>query len=95
MGIHAVVLETDSLKVFYDLKKGVKEKTCFGSVVSDILNLSNYCSFFSFSHVCMGGNGAAHSLAKLSLKYEEMRVWLQKVPCEVLPSVMSYVSVSR
>ncbi|KAL2894855.1 hypothetical protein RDABS01_010764 [Bienertia sinuspersici] len=73
-GLNSIILETDSLKLFYHLKKGKREATWFGKIVQDIVQLSNTCRRFSVQHVRRRGNRVAHELAKSSYYFDEIRV---------------------
>lgn len=68
-GLSNVVLETDNLKLHTHLKKGYQENTSFSGLVADIIKLANSCISCSFSRVCRGGNGIAHTLAQTNKKF--------------------------
>lgn len=46
-------------------------------------------SSLSFSHVKRSGNKSAHSLAKLSTSFEDLRVWIEEAPHEISAIVMA------
>ena len=83
-GLNRVILEVDNLKVFTHLQSGKKEKSHFGVIVNDIRKIADQCIDIKFSHVGRKGNVVAHKLAKMSCKFEEMRVWIEEVPHEIL-----------
>lgn len=88
-GLWTVVLESDSLKLITHLKKGVKETTNFGFIISDILFHGSFCLSLSFNHVHREGNRVAHKLAHLSKEFRDMRVWIEEIPHEVWDIVNS------
>ena len=57
------------------------------------LKLVATCISFVFSHVCRGGNGVAHLLARLSKNFSEMKVWMEEVPNEAHMAVLSDVMI--
>ncbi|XP_021725926.1 uncharacterized protein LOC110693110 [Chenopodium quinoa] len=77
-GFRNMVLETDNLKLFHHMKKGIIMLSAFGNVVSDILRLASQCFSCSFSFVRRKGKCVAHSLAKLSSTFSDYRVWLEE-----------------
>lgn len=86
-GLSRVILEVDNMKVFSHLQKGQKESSGFGIILDDIRNLARQCTDIRFSHVGRKGNVVAHKLAKLSCNFEELRVWIEEVPSEILSAV--------
>ncbi|KAL2903057.1 3-methyl-2-oxobutanoate hydroxymethyltransferase [Bienertia sinuspersici] len=82
-GLFRVLLETDNLKLSQHIKKKRVDRNNFGTIVKDILGLSERCESFKVSHVKRSGNMVAHQLAKVSKKYGEMRVWVEEAPEEV------------
>lgn len=62
-------METDNSKLYYHLKKGLKEKTSFGNIVGDIFHLAKQCSSIAFSLVRRSGNSVAQNLAHVSKKF--------------------------
>ncbi|XP_021736443.1 uncharacterized protein LOC110702992 [Chenopodium quinoa] len=79
-GFRKVILETDNLKLLQHVKHRKTQCTSFGLIVKDILYLADSCVFFYVSQVGRMGNGVAHRLAKASIMYDVMRVWMEEVP---------------
>ncbi|XP_021736574.1 uncharacterized protein LOC110703132 [Chenopodium quinoa] len=82
-GFSKFILETDNLKLYHHMKKGLTPPCAFGNVVRDILLLSRGCQCISFSFVRRTGNVVAHCLANMSFKFSEYRVWLEDTPVEI------------
>lgn len=68
-GLRNVIMEADNSKLYYHLKKGLKEKTSFGNIVGDIFHLAKQCSSIAFSLVRRSGNSVAQNLAHVSKKF--------------------------
>ncbi|KAL2898590.1 E3 ubiquitin-protein ligase LAP [Bienertia sinuspersici] len=79
-GYRNVVLETDSMQLYWALTKGYNVASSLGTVVRDILGLSRACQACEFSYVRRSGNQVAHTLAEISKSYGGMRVWLEDFP---------------
>lgn len=88
-GFASVVMESDNLKLVKALQKQSREKTNFGAVVNDILILANNFNSISYSHVKRSANMAAHSLAKMSMSYPILKVWLDNALHDVMEIVNS------
>lgn len=88
-GFSSLVLEMDNFTVYSKLQRRKQEASTLGSILHDIHRLANQCFNVSFSFVKREGNGVAHALAKLSCKFEGLRVWLEEYPSEVLAAVMA------
>ncbi|XP_048502189.1 uncharacterized protein LOC125498277 [Beta vulgaris subsp. vulgaris] len=83
-GLRNLEVESDCLNVI-KLLNGHKARTLTQVVVNDTLALSNLFSFCSFSFANRSCNKVAHSVAQLSLSYDEMRVWLEDHPLTCFP----------
>lgn len=88
VGLKNLEVESDCLNVI-KLLNGHKARTFTQVIVNDILALSNSFTFCSFSFAYRSYNKVAHSMAQLSLSYEEMRVWLEDHPPELLSLVLA------
>ncbi|XP_021737578.1 uncharacterized protein LOC110704108 [Chenopodium quinoa] len=87
-GFRKVCLETDCIRLYSHLSKGYAPHTAFGLVVNDILHLARRWVSCSFSFVKRSGNCVAHKLAKLSLSFHDLRVWMEEVPSDVFSAVV-------
>ena len=87
-GLRNLEVESDCLNVIKMLK-GHTARTVTQVIVNDILSLSNLFSFCSFSFVNRVCNKVAHSMAQLSLSFEEKRVWLEDHPPDLLSLVLA------
>ncbi|XP_021750224.1 uncharacterized protein LOC110715912 [Chenopodium quinoa] len=83
VGFRNFMLETDNIKLFHHMKKGIIIPNDFGNVIRDILRLVSQCFSCSFSFVKRFGNGVAHGLANLSSNFSEYRAWLEEYPSEI------------
>ncbi|KAL2936736.1 Gamma-glutamyl phosphate reductase [Bienertia sinuspersici] len=86
-GFKALVVESDCLCVVEAIRRKRKHHSHLGLILNDIFALMEMCSPVSMSHVRRTGNGAAHSLAKMSFEWGELRVWLEDAPHQVLQIV--------
>ena len=82
-----MLIKIDCLNLVQKLKRGKGDRSALGMIVSDIIMLTKHCSNFAFSHVGREGNFVAHTLAKTSISFNCMRVWLE----EILPHIQSFV----
>lgn len=89
-GLRNLEVESDCLRVI-KLLQGHTERTVTQVIVFDILALSNSFNYCSFSFVSRTCNTVAHSMAQLSLSFEEMRVWMEDHP----PELLSLVSADK
>ncbi|XP_021729829.1 uncharacterized protein LOC110696801 [Chenopodium quinoa] len=87
-----VCLETDCLKLHNHLVKSITPSTAFGAIVKDFLQLSTVCHLVSFSFVRRSGNRVAHNLAKLCLSFNELRVFMEDFPSDVIEFVVADLS---
>ncbi|KAL2936748.1 hypothetical protein RDABS01_020197 [Bienertia sinuspersici] len=79
-GFKALVVESDCLCVVEAIRRKRKHHSHLGLILNDIFALMEMCSPVSMSHVRRTGNGAAHSLVKMSFEWGELRVWLEDAP---------------
>ena len=81
-GLRNLEVESDCLTVIKMLN-GTSARNATQTIIHDILALSssfNFCSFSFVNRVC---NKVAHTMAKLSSSFDEMRVWLEDYPPEL------------
>ena len=91
-GFHSLMVEVDNATLYEAVRKKKKDQTSLGLILHDIFVLSEQCSFYSIDFIRREGNQVAHCLAKHSLELEELKVWLEEIPADVLPLVMRDVS---
>ena len=84
-GLSRVVLEVDNIHFYNYRQKGKREKSVFGFVVNDILQLAEQCREIRFSHVGRQGNRVAHILAQHNRDYDDLRVWMEEVSPVLYP----------
>lgn len=87
-GLRAIVMETDCLHLVNMLRTKMRERTGTQVIVDDILAKSIYFDVISFAIARRNCNKVAHSLDKASLHFEEVKVWMEDSPPEVLPHVL-------
>ncbi|KAL5836597.1 hypothetical protein ACOSQ3_013766 [Xanthoceras sorbifolium] len=80
VGIHLIVVESDSKQVV-NLLNGVGNSiTDLGMIVNSILNHPSRSHIRSFSFSPRVSNTTAHALSRLALDLDEMVVWMEEVP---------------
>ncbi|KNA15390.1 hypothetical protein SOVF_098710 [Spinacia oleracea] len=87
-GYRSVIVESDCLPLVKLLNTQVKERSSTQVVVEDILAKTRNFNLVSFVYARRECNSVAHSIAKLSLSFNEVKVWLEECPPEVLASVI-------
>ncbi|XP_056698357.1 uncharacterized protein [Spinacia oleracea] len=85
-----VQLESDCLVLVKLLQSRTKEESRTQVIVSDICNL--VCSFLAcaFKFAPRTCNKVAHAMAKVSLLFEEVLVWMEDCPSDICSLVMLY-----
>ena len=63
-----------------------------GEIVKDIVSIASSLRTFSFSHTRRQDNNVAHSLAKRAIVSFPLLVWMEHVPPDVSPFVISNLS---
>ena len=84
IGFNKVVLEGDSEIVYKDLKNNGPSLALHGRLVQDVKALFPLFSSICFSHVGRAGNKAAHSLARRAILSQNLNVWMEDVPLDIL-----------
>ena len=59
----------------------------YGHVIQDNLALAAEFHFCKFEHVRRLGNSVAHCLARQSKSSDELQVWIESIPVDLVPLV--------
>ena len=89
LGMAQSIFEGDSESVYKALKSGDVGHASIGQYVKDIMSISGSIRTFSFSHTRRQGNCVAHALAKRARFAFPLLVWMEHVPPDVIPFVLS------
>lgn len=89
VGVRNVILEVDCIKVANVVRLRTFDRTPFGYMIHDLVNLAKNLRSFSCNHVKRGANVVAHRLAKNSSLCKELRIWMEEVPMDVTNLVLA------
>ena len=89
LGMAQSIFEGDSESVYKALKSGDVGHSSIGQYVKDIMSISGLIRTFSFSHIRRQGNCVAHALAKRARFSFPLLAWMEHVPPDVIPVVVS------
>ncbi|XP_050258923.1 uncharacterized protein LOC126703913 [Quercus robur] len=89
LGMSQSIFEGDSEIVYKALKSVDVGHSSIGQYVKDIMSISSSLQTFSFSHTRRQGNCVAHALAKRARFSFPLLVWMEHVPSNVIPIVVS------
>ena len=84
-----VVLEGDSKIVYKDLKNNGPLLALHGHPIQDVKAMIPLFSSICFSHVGRLGNKVAHSLARRAILSQNLNVWMEDVPPDILDVVQA------
>ena len=89
IGVNKIVLEGDSEIVYKDLKNNGPSLALHGHLIQDVKALFPLFSSICFSHVSRVGNKAAHSLTRRTILSQNLNVWMEDVPPDILDVIQS------
>lgn len=89
VGVRRVVLEVDCLSVVSALNRGLYDRSPFGFMIRDIAAFAKKFTEFACHHVKRECNYVAHSSARSSALYNELRVWMEDAPRDVMTLVLA------
>ncbi|XP_075665729.1 uncharacterized protein LOC142635464 [Castanea sativa] len=89
LGLSSSVLEGDFEVVCRALRATNWGHSSIGEIVKDTVSIIGSLRTFSFSHTMRQGNCAAHVLAKRVIVSFSLLVWMEHVPPDVSPFVIS------
>ena len=89
LGMSQSIFEGDSEIVYKALKSVDVGHSSISRYVKDIMSISGSLRTFSFSHTRRQSNCVAHALAKRARFSFPMLVWMEHVPSNVIPIVVS------
>ena len=84
LGFDNVILEGDSEVLVKTIKDGRNTLAHYGNLIADILFLTSHFSRVQFSFVRQC-NRLAHSLARRASIIQQMSVWMEEVPSDLIP----------
>lgn len=87
-GFRRLEVETDCLGLVELILGSRKERSILQSMVTDICALACNFQCCNFNYASRQCNMVAHSMAKLSLSFQEVKVWMEDYPQEIAPSVL-------
>ncbi|XP_030949950.1 uncharacterized protein LOC115973850 [Quercus lobata] len=89
LGMSQSIFEGDSEIVYKALKSVDVGHSSIGQYVKDIMSISGSLRTFSFSHTRRQSNCVAHALAKRARFSFPLLAWMEHVPPDVIPVVVS------
>ena len=84
IGFDEIILEGDSEIIYIDLLNIGSSLALHGHLIQDVKALVPLFSSIYFSHVSQTGNQAAHSLARRAILSENLNVWMEEVPPDII-----------
>ena len=85
LGFDNVILEGDSEILLKTPKTGGSTLAHFGNLTADILFLTSHFSKVHLSFVRRQCNRLAHSLARCAFIIQQMSVWMEELPPDLMP----------
>ena len=89
IGFDKIILEGDSKKIYKDLLNNGSSLALHGHLIQDVKALVSLFSSICFSHVSQIGNQAAHSLARRAILSDNLNVWMEEVPPNILDVIQA------
>ena len=89
IGFDKIILEGDSEIIYKDLLNNGSSLALHGHLIQDVKALVSLFSSICFSHVSRTGNQAAHSLARRAILLENLNVWMEEVPPDILDVIQA------
>jgi len=89
LGIASLEFEGDLELVYRALRSAQYGHSSISQIVKDIMSIIGALSFFSFSHTRRQGNCVAHALARRAIVSFPLLVWMEHVPYDIYPFVIS------
>ena len=84
VGVTAGIFESDSLDVVELVNKRTSYMSEIFWVISEILENRKNFQNFKAQHIPRTCNGIAHALAKLTLQRNEIVIWLDEFPTDIM-----------
>ena len=84
IGFDKIFLEGDFEIIYKDLMNNGSSLALHGHLIQDVKVLVPLFSSLCFSQVSRTGNQAAHSLARRAIFSENLNVWMEDVPLDIL-----------
>ena len=89
IGFDEIILEGDSEIIYKDLLNIGSSLALHGHLIQDVKALVPLFSSICFSHVSRTGNQAAHSLARRAILSENLNVWMEEVPPDIIDVIQA------
>ena len=83
MSLFNIIVEGDCLSVIQALKHNGLCPLLFGHIIDETKRLGIVLRCCMFQHVRWDGNRLAHSLAKKSVLFTDLEVWVEDLPEDV------------
>ena len=92
IGFDEIILEGDSEIIYKDLLNIGSSLALHGHLIQDVKALVPLFSSICFSHVSQTGNQAADSLARRAILSENLNVWMEEVPPDIIDVIQAHFS---
>ena len=89
IGIFDVIFEGDSELVINEITSQKTLHSTYGLVLEDAKALLHHFERFRFTHTRRSGNSVAHALARRALNIQNLCVWMEDVPPDIIPVLYS------
>jgi ribonuclease HI len=84
VGVTDVEFEGDSENVIQDLSRPEAPHNAYGLIIEDARLLLPYFQRYRLSHIRHSGNAVAHALARRALDINNLVVWMEEVPPDIV-----------
>ena len=89
IGFDKIILEGYSEIIYKDLLNIGSSLALHGHLIEDVKALVPLFSSICFSHVSRTGNQAANSLARRAILSENLNVWMEEVPPNIIDVIQA------
>jgi ribonuclease HI len=84
VGVTDVEFEGDSENVIQDLSRPEAPHNAYGLIIEDARLILPYFQRYRLSHIRHSGNAVAHALARRALDINNLVVWMEEVPPDIV-----------
>jgi ribonuclease HI len=89
IGIFDTIFEGDSELIIRDISRHGAMHNAYGLVLEDAKALLHHFERYQFTHTRRSGNTVAHALARRALHIQNLCVWMEDVPPDIIPVLYS------